>query len=166
MTADPFTAYMDQIQELIDRIGWACQGVFPGLHDEDPRCWVYTVGFGPSLGHPELAMFGLPFEITCEILNGVGERLRVGGPAWIDGETRTDVVGPQDGVDMPVCAVTVAPDYHADHFGVAIRYYREHALGEPTFLQLMWPDSKGLLPWQDGFDEQMRDAQPILGNHP
>jgi hypothetical protein len=82
-------AWQDQerawLSDTVRRHGWAVQYIgggscthadCPGEDDEGPP-FGYTVGlFG--MGHPELLVFSLPMETTCQVLNTFGERIRSG----------------------------------------------------------------------------------------
>ena len=59
--------YLDQIRDLIDRCGWAVQGV---ERDRVRPPWAYTVGL-TAAGHPELVVTGLPLTRAADLLIGV-----------------------------------------------------------------------------------------------
>jgi hypothetical protein len=51
-------------------------------------------------------------------------------------------------------------DEWAGLFGTAVAWYR----GTPfEAVQLLWPDRNGMLPFEPGFDQRMRLAQPVIG---
>lgn len=157
--------YMGRVEELIADVGWMLQGAFPTSLDPHGHSWVYTIGLGPSFGHPELVIFGLPFESAAPLLNGLGDRVAA-GESFPPGR-RTDVVRPHGDAELPVQLLEVTLRRHRDEwFAVGRRYYREHDLGVPAWLQLVWPDKTGRLPWDDGCDDGIRAAQPLLGAAP
>ena len=46
-------------------------------------------------------------------------------------------------------------------FETSIAWYRGEA---PTMLQLMYPDRNGFMPYEAGFDQRLRFAQPVIGS--
>ena len=137
------------LRRVIDRFGWAVLhggGGAPG----DPR-WSHTAGL-TGFGHPEVIVVGLPFEAGEKYLNLVGEAVRAGarfGP----GVTTTALTDP----DSPVVFLPVGD---TGRLAVLEQFY-----GSVDALQLVWPDSTGTLPWQEGH-RNPPGAQPLLGPVP
>jgi hypothetical protein len=45
-------------------------------------------------------------------------------------------------------------------FATAVAWYR----GAPfAAVQLLWPDRNGMLPYETGYDQRLRMAQPVIG---
>jgi hypothetical protein len=137
------------LQGVIDRFGWAVLhggGGSPG----DPR-YSHTAGLA-GLGHPEVVVVGLPFEAGEKYLNLVGEAVRAGarfGPGVVT-TALTDS-------DSPVVFLQVE-----DTGRLAVL---EQLHGSVDALQLVWPDSTGKLPWEEGHRNRP-EAQPLLGPRP
>jgi len=136
------------LQGVVDRFGWAVLhgGGSPG----DPR-WSHTVGL-TGFGHPEVVVVGLPFEAGETYLNLVGEAVRAG--ARFTPGTRTTAL---TDAESPVVFLTVE-----DTTRLAVL---EQLYGSVDALQLVWPDSAGALPWEDGH-RNPPTAQPLLGPRP
>ena len=137
------------LRRVIDRFGWAVLhggGGGPG----DPR-YSHTAGL-TALGHPEVIVVGLPFEAGEKYLNLVGEAVRAGarfGPG-IATTALTDA-------DSPVVFLRVED---TTRLAVVEEFY-----GSVDALQLIWPDSTGTLPWEEGH-RNPSTAQPLLGPRP
>jgi hypothetical protein len=137
------------LRRVVDRFGWAVLhggGSGPG----DPR-WSYTVGL-TGLEHPEVIVVGLPFEAAETYLNLVGEAVRAGA-RFSPGVVTTALTD----ADSPVVFLQVA-----DTSRLAVA---EQFSGSLEALQLVWPDSTGKLPWEEGHRNPPH-AQPLLGPRP
>jgi hypothetical protein len=137
------------LRRVIDRFGWAVLhggGGAPG----DPR-YSYTAGL-TALGHREVIVVGLPFEAGEKYLNLVGEAVRAGA-RFSPGAATTVLTDP----DSPVVFLQVED---AARLSVVDGLY-----GSVDALQLVWPDSTGKLPWEEGH-RNPSTAQPLLGPRP
>ena len=137
------------LRRVIDRFGWAVLhggGGSPG----DPR-YSHTAGL-TAFGHPEVIVVGLPFEAGEKYLNLVGEAVRAG--ARFTPFTRTTAL---TDADAPVVFLAVE-----DTGRLATV---EPLYGSVEALQLVWPDSTGKLPWEEGHRNPPQ-AQPLLGERP
>ena len=137
------------LRRVIDRFGWAVLhggGSSPG----DPR-YSYTVGLA-AWQHPEVIVVGLPFQAGETYLNLVGEAVREGA-RFTTGAATTALTD----ADSPVVFLQVTD---TERLSVA-----EQFSGSVQALQLVWPDSTGLLPWQEGH-RNPPGAQPLLGPLP
>jgi hypothetical protein len=136
------------LNRVVEQFGWAVLhgGGAPG----DPR-WSHTVGL-TGLGHPEVIVMGLPFEAGETYLNLVGEAVRAGA-RFTPGTTTTALTD----ADSPVVFLAVSD---TGRLAVAEQFY-----GSVEALQLVWPDSAGTLPWEDGHRNPPQ-AQPLLGPRP
>jgi hypothetical protein len=137
------------LARVIDRFGWAVLHG-GGSGTGDPR-WSYTVGLS-GLGHPEVIVVGLPFEAAETYLNLVGEAVRAGA-RFSPGVVTTALTD----ADSPVVFLQVA-----DTSRLAVA---EQFAGSVDALQLVWPDSTGKLPWEEGHRNPPH-AQPLLGPRP
>jgi hypothetical protein len=136
------------LQRVIDRFGWAVLhgGGTPG----EPR-YSSTVGL-TALGHPEVIVLGLPFEAGEKYLNLVGEAVRA-GTRFAPGAATTTLTD----ASAPVVFLAVEDTTRTS---VAEEFY-----GSIEVLQLVWPDSTGKLPWEEGHRNRP-EAQPLLGPLP
>jgi hypothetical protein len=143
------TQVLRDLRRVIDRFGWAVLhggGGAPG----DPR-YSHTAGL-TALGHPEVIVVGLPFEAGEKYLNLVGEAVRAGA-RFSPGAATTALTD----ADSPVVFLSVED---AARLSVVEEFY-----GSVDALQLVWPDSTGKLPWEEGHRNPPH-AQPLLGPRP
>lgn len=121
--------------------------------DEEGPGFSYTTGFLLATGQPEVIVFSLKSEAGHNLLWNLFDCAR-------DGDTLP--------VGVPVA--DVIDHWNVYLFPVAQRHYREHLgwsrwfYGNDQFpcLQLVWPDAGGIFPWEDGFNEDLRNDQPDL----
>lgn len=143
--------FMASVATNIDIHGVHLTGVFPTSADSDIP-FTYTTGLAER-GLPEVLVSTLPHEVAATILNNVA-RKAIAGEQLSPG-LRDDLVA---GYPAWLVEATDVSD-----FGVARR--RLWALGRDPLtlrgLQLCWPDTAGLFPWQDGYDVGCR--QPLRG---
>jgi hypothetical protein len=143
------TQALRDLRRVIDRFGWAVLhggGGAPG----EPR-YSHTAGL-TAFDHPEVIVVGLPFEAGEKYLNLVGEAVRAGarfGPG-VATTALTDA-------DSPVVFLAVED---TGRLSVVEQFY-----GSVDALQLVWPDSTGKLPWEEGH-RNPPEAQPLLGPRP
>ena len=144
---DP-TQVLEDLRRVIDRFGWAVLhgGGAPG----EPR-YSHTAGL-TAFGHPEVIVVGLPFEAGETYLNLVGEAVRAGA-AFGPGVVTTALTD----ADSPVVFLAVE-----DTARLAVV---EQLYGSVDALQLVWPDSTGTLPWEEGH-RNPPGSQPLLGPRP
>ncbi|MDP5183124.1 DUF4262 domain-containing protein [Blastococcus sp. BMG 814] len=136
------------LRRVIDEFGWAVLhgGGTPG----EPR-YSYTVGLS-AWQHPEVVVVGLPFPAAEKYLNLVGEAVRAGA-RFAPGTATTALTDE----DSPVVFLRVE-----DTARLAVV---EELHGTVDALQLIWPDSAGRLPWQEGH-RNPPGTQPLLGPLP
>lgn len=147
----------DKIAWMIETHGFAVEAV-PARGDLEPPVpgYTYTVGLGAETGFPEIAVFGLTpsaarglIDLVAELVrNGVELPLGVALVGILDNDLRC-VLAPLDVTEWSPMFATGC----AWHGGTGF-----------TMVQLLWPDRRGLLPHEDGFDERLRFAQPVLGD--
>ncbi len=137
--------YLDHMQGLIDRFGWAVTGV-EGDRIHPP--WAYTLGLTPH-GKPELVVTGLALPRATWLLNAVAGYVldttvpRPGEEVLVEGGPLLEVVR----VAEPAAHLAVAVDF----YGPAIQA-----------LQLVYADDRGRWPWDAGVRGH-RGGQPVLG---
>lgn len=137
--------YLDYMRNIMDRCGWAVQGI---ERDGPHPPWAYTVGL-TRLGRPELVVTGMSLHRATHLLNDMaahsvhadnpklGERVElIGGP-----------VIQMIGVAEPTAHLRIATEM----FGPRIRA-----------LQVVHADDRGQWPWERGY-RGIRGGQPVLG---
>jgi len=109
----------------------------------------YTIGLA-DIGCPEVLVFALPAESAHMILNDIARRAREGTLPM--NEPLHDLA------NLPLVLKPVAPSIAAEYIVQAnARIGRELPA-----LQLVWSDTRGLFPWEEGFETRLLAAQPPL----
>ncbi|GBG14515.1 chemotaxis protein [Novimethylophilus kurashikiensis] len=141
--------YLEQVEAIIEQYGLAviptgteCAG--------RPVKFSYTVGLS-SQGMPELIVFSMPPDISQPILNHAANLLRKNALAFDE---------PVQFKFLPLPLVfKKVPAGAAEDF-ICVANVRA---GEPLpAVQVVWCDADGNFPWQAGFDERAKFAQPLL----
>jgi hypothetical protein len=147
--------HRDKIAWIVEENGWAAEPVAP-VEGPDPRPgYTYTIGFESHFGRPEVAIFGLQGVAARGLLgmiadqHGGGVELPVGGV----------FIGLLEG-DLPCALLTVDVARYGALFPDAASFHGDDGF---RMLQFVWPDRSGRLPWDDGYDERLRLAQPVIG---
>jgi hypothetical protein len=163
--ADDADGAEDRDDELVDKLvpgwfgeaaahvrktGWTSIGIMPGTRTPG---WAFSVGLWHSYRAPEVSIFGLLLPDMQQRVNRAGRLIRDNKPFGVDIEI--------DGIldAQPVVAKAVHPGWYPALFGFAVGFYRGVV---PPFVQLVWPDSHGVFPWQPGCGLRCRTVQPQL----
>ena len=137
--------YLDHMQGLIDRFGWAVVGVEDdGIHPPV----AYTLGLTPR-GRPELVVTGLPTRRATWLLNAMASYV-----------LETAVPRPGESVQLeggPLMEVVRVAEPSA-HLFTAVEFYGPGIQA----LQLAYTDDRGHWPWDAGFRGH-KGGQPVLG---
>jgi hypothetical protein len=137
--------YLDRMQGLIDRFGWAVVAV---EDDQIHPPLAYTLGLTPR-DRPELVVTGLSQARAVRLLNTVAAYVldtavpRPGESVFVEGGPLMEVVR----VSEPSAHLFTAVEF----YGPGIRA-----------LQLAYADDAGHWPWDAGFRGH-RGGQPVLG---
>jgi hypothetical protein len=148
--------HAEKIEWMIETDGFAVEPVGPDPAVDPPRAgYTYTIGFGDHAAFPDVVVFGLT-PVAARGLLGLVADLRRGGTEIPLG---VEVVGLLDN-ELRACFVPVDLGEWGALFAAAAAWYR----GEPfEVVQLIYPDRNGFLPYEAGFDQRMRFAQPVIG---
>ena len=120
--------------------------------------WAYTVGLGHSYGHPEVLMVGLPNEMTQTLLHNINYRIRNKSLSFRHGCVWSDVIAGYE------CFFQlIDPENYGEWFE-ANRWFYGHERFEAV--QMLWPDARGVYPWQQSADDSFKWAQPVLTDLP
>jgi len=143
----------DKIAWVVETNGWCAE---PVAAQEDPPTpgYTYSIGFELTYAHPEVVIFGLQPVAARGLMDMMAEYLGGGGsiPEGV-------FVGLLDN-DLPAAMLPMDVDEYADMFASAAHFHRDSTF---RLSQFVWPDRNGLLPWNDGYDERLRLAQPVIG---
>jgi Domain of unknown function (DUF4262) len=137
--------YLDHMQGLIDRFGWAVVGI---EDDQIHPPWAYTLGLTPR-GRPELVVTGMPLPSATWLLNAVS--------AYV---LDTAVPRPGESVRVeggPLMEVVRVAEPSA-HLLTAVEFYGPGIQA----LQLVFTDDCGHWPWDAEFRGH-KGGQPVLG---
>lgn len=145
-------AHLDNLKDLIDRVGVAVVGVGKDVENGIPD-YYYSIGL-TQLGHPEVIIFGLPLQYGVPAVNRFFAELKNG---LITSEPQVI----RNWFNLPVHIINVDDDA-AQYFGnQAYQYYlKEDPSLSPKFVQMVLTDNKGVAPWEDDFENHF--AQPVL----
>jgi hypothetical protein len=134
----------------VERVGWHV--VLIPEQDGTPG-WAFSIGLWRSFGHPEFVVFGLPLELSGQVINALGQRARA-GETFAAGADAVDLLA---GVR---CTFRRAQRrWYPPFLGYARWYYRGD---EFPVLQCIWPDKKQRYPWDAEFKREWLWAQPLL----
>ena len=151
--------HAEKIDWMIETHGYAVETVSPQPDAEPPvgGC-TYTIGFPEAFGFAEVVVFGLAPAAANGILGLVADLLR-GGTEIPAGVALTGLFdGEQRALFLPVDTTV-----HGAWFATAASWRRCPA-SELEVVQLLWPDRRGFLPVEAGYDHRLQHAQPVLGH--
>jgi hypothetical protein len=123
------------------------------LEEEEGPAFTYSVGIQKSSGAPEVIVIGLKQPIAHFLVNEYNTRVRA-GERFVPGN-RYD--GFLEGFQVQFGVVL--PDHFESYFGWDIWLY-----GGKQFdvLQLIYPNTSGVWPWEPEASSWFRTNQPIL----
>lgn len=150
----------DQDRHFLGKVnqkGWHHLAV-PGGNGEPG--FTFSVGHFLNHNHPELIIVGLKEELASRLLDSAAIRIKGLGKPYLPYRVYTDIA---DGLE--VMFLPVAYPHYKDYLGFANWFYQTLPAPYPA-LQMVWPDPKGVFPWQSGYDQRFRRAQPLLGEPP
>jgi len=143
----------DEAKALADIEEYGCHILYVLEEDEHPP-FAYSVGIEHNFKVPELVVIGLKPELSQTIINEYCRRVR-GGERFSIGERASGFLG--GGFDCQFGAVH--PAHYPEYFGWDIWFY-----DGPDFrtMQLIFPTTSGIWPWDPEADEWFRKRQPLL----
>jgi hypothetical protein len=148
--------HAEKIEWMIETEGWALEPVAPNVETEPPTpAYAYTIGVPALLGFPEVTVFGLTPVASRGLIGLVVDAVR-GGTEIPFG---VELVGLLDN-ELRCVFAPVDIDRFGPFFRTAGAWYQGDAY---EMVQLIYPDRNGFMPYESGFDERMRLAQPVLG---
>ena len=138
----------------VEQDGWHHLRIHPS--EGDPR-WSFTIGLAATWEHPELIVFGLPYE-TCHDVLWTAARAIAGGARYEPGRSYDEFLE-----GYPARFVEVPPHWYAAFMGYA-QWFHESSTGFRV-LQFVWPDARGRFPWDEGWAVPA-GKQPVLSPGP
>lgn len=138
---------LDDVKTTIKNGHWKVIMVGHDAENNMPS-YAYSVGFTTTLKHPEVVISGLPPELSRQLINDIGEKIRK-GELFGAGDISSEVIK-----SFPVRFGGVSPKSKASYFGVAKSFYTDDKF---DMVQMQWPDADGVLP------KSSTDGQFIYG---
>ncbi|HXX43102.1 MAG TPA: DUF4262 domain-containing protein [Candidatus Acidoferrales bacterium] len=122
--------------------------------DNEIPGWSYTIGLFENFGQPEVVVVGLKDDTAHFLLNEVRNLYR-DGAVLQEGQRQSELLANVDCEFRPVEKRWL----EAGVMGYANWFY-----GGPVYpvLQCVYPDLKGVFPWEPAFDETWRNRQALL----
>lgn len=124
------------------------EGAVPG--------WSYTVGLRELLGCPELIVTGLKPEVAHSLLNECASRLQQ-GVRLREGERAQGLLS-----NVECEFRTIEKHWIRQTMGYGVWFYSGD---EFTVLQCIYPDLNNHFPWDEDFNAEWRNRQPLLCQH-
>jgi hypothetical protein len=161
MTGRELNSFEQNMLSNIGAHGWYGLHVFDP--DEASPRFSYSVGFPETLGAPEFIIFGLPNELTHQMLWEVFRQIKAGaepvhGRRWSDLLEGFDCFSLIADHESLFSEYLISSQWHWRHIG------RD---GSPPVMQLVWPShATGLFPWEADCPESVVAAQPKLWKLP
>ena len=148
--------HAEKIEWMIETHGWALEPVAPRSDTEPPTpAHAYTIGVPALTGFPEILVYGLTPVAANGLCGLVIDALKGGTEI----PTGVELVGLLDN-ELRCLFAPVDVDAHAETFDTALKWYR----GAPfDVVQLLYPDRNGFMPYEPGFEQRLRIAQPVIG---
>ena len=149
--------HAEKIEWMIETSGWALEPVGADASTVPPRPgYAYSIGMPDAVQFPDVAVFGLSPVAANGLVTLVADACRGGTEIPLG----VELVGLLDN-DLRCIFAPIEPDVWPVWFATAVAWYA----GTPSgFVQLMYPDRNGFLPYEAGFDQSRRFAQPVVGN--
>ncbi len=148
--------HAEKIEWMIETNGWALEPVSPDAGTDPPTpAYAYTIGVPALVGFPEIAVFGLTPAAATGLIGLVVDACRGGTEIPLE----VELVGLLDNelrcLFAPIDVVELD-----SFFRTAAAWYR----GDPyAMVQLLYPDRNGFMPYEAGYEQRLRLAQPVLG---
>jgi hypothetical protein len=149
--------HAEKIEWMIETDGYALEVVAPDASSDPPQAgYAYTINFPDHVGFPDAVVFGLAPVAARGLLGLVRDVLAAGTEIPIGDE----VIGLLDN-ELRCCFLPVDLAVWGPLFATAQVWYRRDDF---EIVQLVYPDRNGFLPYESGFEQRLRFAQPVIGS--
>jgi hypothetical protein len=147
---------LEKIAWMVETDGFAVEPVPPDTTVDPPQAgYTYSIGFPQHADFPDVVVFGLTPVAARGLLGLVAELCRSGTQVPLDAE----LIGVLDN-ELRCRFAPVDLGVWGELFATAETWYR----AEPfEIVQLLYPDRNGFLPYEPGFEQRLRYAQPVIG---
>jgi hypothetical protein len=148
--------HAEKIEWMIETNGWALEPVSPRADTDPPTpAYAYTVGVPALVGFPDIAVFGLKPAAANGLIGLVVDACQGGTEIPLG----VELIGMLDNELRCMFAPIDTLEFGA-FFGTAAAWYR----GEDfQMVQMIYPDRNGFMPYETGFEQRLRLAQPVIG---
>jgi hypothetical protein len=157
--AEKFDAFgaMDKIEWMIETSGWALELVEARADTDPPSpAYSYSIGMPAAVSFPDVAVFGLTPAAANGLVTLVADACRGG----TDIPLGVEVVGLLDN-ELRCSFAPIDLSSNAHFFTTAAAWYGDEPF---SMVQLIYPDRNGFMPYEAGYEQRMRLAQPVVGN--
>ena len=144
------TDFQNKLKQDIQQYG--CQVLHIAEEDELPP-FAYSIGIHQTSAAPEVVVIGLKQAMAHSVVNEYNTRVRA-GERFVIGQRYSGFLGGHD-----VQIGSVHHSHYDEYFGTAMGYY-DHADFE--VLQIIWPNTSGVWPWDEAADDWLQQRQPLL----
>jgi hypothetical protein len=131
---------------------YGCHVIYVLAEEELPP-FAYSVGIESTSQAPELIVIGLKRELAHSIVNSYNKRIRT-GERFEHGRGYSDFVGGFDCQMRPVDS-----SHYRDYLGWCRWFYKGDNF---RVMQLVYPTTSGIWPWEPQASEWFRKWQPLL----
>lgn len=139
-----------KILQDIDTHG--CSVMHIAAEDELPP-FAYSIGMTQSSSAPEVVVIGLKQPIAQFVVNEYNRRVRAGLPVVAGSSNSGFIEG------FEVQAKIVDRSHYDEYFGYNLWLYKGPNF---TMIQLVYPNTSGVWPWDTEASEWFRSWQPVL----
>jgi hypothetical protein len=148
--------HAEKIEWMIETDGFAIEVVGPVADSDPPQAgYTYTVNLPAVVEFPDVVVFGLTPVAARGLIGLVRDTLASG----VEIPVGVELVGLLDN-ELRCCFAPVELTEWAPLFATAQAWYGGDGF---AMVQLVYPDRNGFFPYEPGFDQHLRYAQPVIG---
>ena len=149
--------HSEKIEWMIETNGWALEPV-AARPDTDPPTpsYAYSIGLDDAVGFPDVAVFGLTPVASNGLVTLVADACRGGTEIPLG----VEVIGLLDN-ELRAMFAPIDLSIWGSLFETTLAWYRGE---QRSIVQLLYPDRNGFMPYEAGFDQRLRLAQPVVGS--
>lgn len=149
--------HAEKIEWMIETNGWALEPVAAQPESDPPvPGYAYSIGMPDAVSFPDVAVFGLTPVAANGLVTLVADACRGGTEIPLG----VELVGLLDNDLRCVFAPIDLGEWGA-LFETATAWYR--GVSHPM-VQLLYPDRNGFMPYEAGYEQRLRLAQPVVGS--
>ncbi len=148
--------HAEKIEWMIETNGWALEPVAAQPETDPPLpSYAYSIGMPAAVSFPDVAVFGLTPVAANGLVTLVADACRGGTEIPLG----IELVGLLDN-DLRCVFAPIDLGEWGSMFTTANAWYRGES---QPMVQLMYPDRNGFMPYEVGFEQRLRFAQPVIG---